>query len=76
MSSVAGDHQPIPAVSCTSINAHCDSLGAGESVVFPVVIDNAGKPSTNASNGSWRTDTLDRIFPWTMTPPNFIEASP
>ena len=70
ISSAAEDHQPIPAVSCTSINAHCKTLGAGGSTANSLVIENAGKPSTNAKIGSRETYWLDRFIPWVMAPPN------
>jgi hypothetical protein len=62
-SNAAEDHQPIPAVSCTSINAHCETLGAGGTTDSSPVIENAGKPNANAKTGNRRKYLLDRFIP-------------
>jgi hypothetical protein len=61
--SAGEDHQPIPAVSCTSINAHCESDGAGSSTAKSLVIENAGKPNANANIGNGPTYLPDRFVP-------------
>jgi hypothetical protein len=63
MSNAAEDHQPMPVVSCTSINAHCESLGAGGATANSPVIENAGKPKASAKIGNWRTYLPDRFIP-------------
>jgi hypothetical protein len=63
ISNAAEDHQPMPTVSCTSINAHCETLGAGGSTAHSLVIENAGKPNANAKIGNRRKYLLDRFIP-------------
>ncbi|HEY8622653.1 MAG TPA: hypothetical protein VIM74_02195, partial [Casimicrobiaceae bacterium] len=63
ISNAAEDHQPTPAVSCTSINAHCETLGAGGSTANLLGIEKAGKPNINAKSGNCRKYFLERFIP-------------
>jgi hypothetical protein len=72
ISSADDDHQPMPAVSCTSINAHCETLGAGGSTANSLVTEAAGKPNANAKSGNCRKYLLDRFIPWVMAPLNIL----
>jgi hypothetical protein len=56
----------MPAVSCTSINARCATLGADASVATSLVIEDAGKANANAMIGKCRRQLADRLVPWSM----------
>jgi hypothetical protein len=72
ISSADDDHQPMPAVSCTSINARCATLGADASVATSLVIEDAGKANANAMIGKCRRQLADRLIPWSMASPNIL----
>jgi hypothetical protein len=57
------DHQPTPAVSCTSINARCATLGASGSTSALLVIEDAGRANASAKSARCRKLVLDLFIP-------------